>query len=131
MTESNTEVVKKGYDAFAAGDAETALGLFDDDIEWIEPGESAISGTYHGKGAVAQLLIRMAEKGLTATPIRFVAEGDSVVALSTIAAGHETSQAAEVFTLRNGKVVRVQIYSTDTGFLDRVFGNKQDAPLHG
>jgi uncharacterized protein len=29
---------------FAAGDAETVMNLFDDDIEWIEPGSSAVSG---------------------------------------------------------------------------------------
>jgi hypothetical protein len=45
----NVETAKKGYDAYAAGDVETALSEFDDDIEWSVPGNSTISGTYRGK----------------------------------------------------------------------------------
>lgn len=47
--ERNVEVVKKGYDAFAAGGIETVVSLFDANIEWIHPGASVISGTYHGR----------------------------------------------------------------------------------
>jgi uncharacterized protein len=63
QTERNIEVIKKGYEAFAAGDVETVLSLFDDDIEWVQPGQSAISGTYHGKGELGQFFARLAEKG--------------------------------------------------------------------
>jgi len=52
--EENIEVIKKGYDAFTTGDMETMMSLFDDNIEWVQPGDSAISGTYHGKAELGQ-----------------------------------------------------------------------------
>jgi uncharacterized protein len=52
----NIEVVQKGYEAFAAGDMETLMSVLDDNIEWIQPGESAVSGTYHGKGEIGEYI---------------------------------------------------------------------------
>jgi ketosteroid isomerase-like protein len=124
--EQNVEVIKKGYDAFAAGDVETVMSLFDDSIEWVQPGESAISGTYHGKGELGQFFARLAEKSATATPRRFIADGDMVVALTDVAVGDERGQDADVYTLRDGKTVRVQVH-TDTALMERVYGKKQVA----
>src|ERR1700712_1483818 len=111
--EQNIELVKKGYEAFAAGDIDTVMNLFDDSIEWVQPGDSAISGTYHGKAELGQFIRRLAEKSTTVTPHRFLAD-------------NETSEAAQVFTLRNGKTVRVQGYA-DTAVMERIFGKKQVA----
>jgi hypothetical protein len=47
-TEKNIEIVKKGYEAF-----DTVMSLYDDNIDWVQPGESPISGKYHGKGESA------------------------------------------------------------------------------
>ncbi|SEC39691.1 hypothetical protein SAMN04490220_1529 [Rhodococcus jostii] len=33
--EQNIETAKRGYSAYSAGDAETAMSYFDDDVEWI------------------------------------------------------------------------------------------------
>ena len=45
MSESddNKDLIKRGYEAFAARDIETVMSLFDDDIEWVQPGDSAVS----------------------------------------------------------------------------------------
>jgi ketosteroid isomerase-like protein len=124
--EQNIELVKKGYEAFAAGDIDAVMNLFDDNIEWVQPGDSAISGTYHGKGELGQFISRLAEKSTTATPRRFLADGDTVVMLGETTADNETSEVAQVFTLRNGKTVRVQGYA-DTAVMERIFGKKQVA----
>ncbi|HZA10411.1 nuclear transport factor 2 family protein [Mycobacterium sp.] len=124
--EQNIEQVKRGYEAFSAGDVETLMSLLDDNIEWVQPGDSAVSGTYHGKGEVGQLFSRLAEKSPTITPGRFFAEGDTVIVLSETTAGGEKAAAAQVFTIRDGKTVRVQTY-TDTAVMERVFGKKQVA----
>jgi ketosteroid isomerase-like protein len=102
------------------------MNLFDDNIEWVQPGDSAISGTYHGKGELGQFISRLAEKSTTATPRRFLADGDTVVMLGETTADNETSEVAQVFTLRNGKTVRVQGYA-DTAVMERIFGKKQVA----
>ena len=124
--EQNIELIKKGYEAFAAGDIDAVMNLMDDDIEWVQPGDSAISGTYHGKAELGQLISRLAEKSTTATPRRFLADGDMVVMLGETTADNETSEVAQVFTLRNGKTVRVQAYA-DTTMMERIFGKKQVA----
>ncbi|MBV8928519.1 MAG: nuclear transport factor 2 family protein [Mycobacteriaceae bacterium] len=126
QTERNIDVIKKGYEAFAAGDLEGVMNLFDDNVEWTQPGESTISGTYHGKGEVVGYLTRLAEKSTTVTPVRFLADGDTVVVLSQISIGDERGEDADVFTLRDGKTIRAQIY-TDTALMERMYGRKQVA----
>jgi ketosteroid isomerase-like protein len=124
QTERNIEAIRKGYAAFAAGDVDTLMNLFDDDIEWVQPGASAISGTYHGKGEFAELLGRLAEKNTSVTVKRLLADGDMVVALTEVTSAGQTSEDADVFTLRDGKTVRAQIFG-DTAMLERVYGAKQ------
>jgi uncharacterized protein len=124
--EQNIELVKKGYEAFTAGDVEAVMSLLDENIEWIQPGESAVSGTYHGKREIGEYMSRLAEKSTTVNPRRFLADGDTVVVLSETTAGNETSQDADVFTIRDGKLVRAQVYG-DTAIMERVFGRKQVA----
>jgi uncharacterized protein len=124
--EQNIELVKKGYQAFSTGDLDTVITLYDDTIEWIQPGESAISGTYHGKGELREYLGRLAEKPPTVKPLRFLADGDTVVVLSETTIDDESAPDAEVYTLRDGNAVRVQVYG-DTAMMERVYGKKQVA----
>jgi uncharacterized protein len=122
--EDNKEIIKRGYAAFSAGDVESVMNLFDDDIEWVQPGQSAVSGTFHGKAEVMEHLGRLAEKSLTVKLSQLVAEGDTVIAITEVTAGGETGEDADVFTVRNGKTVRAQMHG-DTSLLERVYGKKQ------
>jgi uncharacterized protein len=124
--QDNIELIEKGYAAFAAGDVETVMSLFDDNIEWVQPGESAVSGTYHGKAELGQFLARLAEKSTTVKLNRLLADGDLVVALTDVSVGDERGQDADVFTIRDGKTVRVEVH-TDTALMERVYGRKQVA----
>jgi uncharacterized protein len=126
MSEQNIELVKKGYAAFAAGDVETLMNLFDDNIEWVQPGDSTISGTFHGKGELTGYLTRLAEKSPTVTPNSYFADGDMVVVLSETHIGDETAGDVEVYTVRDGKTVRVQVYG-DTAMMERIYGKKEVA----
>ena len=56
MPSQNVEIAKKAYEAYGAGDVESALADFDDNIEWSIPGNSAISGNYRGKSEFMNLL---------------------------------------------------------------------------
>jgi uncharacterized protein len=122
--QDNKDTIKRGYEAFSAGDLDTVMSLFDDECEWVQPGQSAVSGTFHGKAEVMEHFGRLAEKGLTVTLDRLIAEGDTVVAITQVTAGGETGQDADVFTLRDGKTVRAEIHG-DTSLLERVYGKKQ------
>ena len=121
--EQNIETTKKGYSAYSAGDAETAMSFLDDDIEWITPGNSTISGTFHGKAEVGEMWLKLAEKSTTTTPERFLADDEVVVVLTRITAGGESADQADVLTFRDGKVVKIQS-AGDTAMLERVFGTK-------
>jgi len=122
--DDNKDLIKRGYEAFAARDIETAMSLFDDDIEWVQPGDSAVSGTFHGKTEVMEHLGRLAEKSPTVNIKRLIAEGDTVVAITDVSAGGETGEDADVFTIRNGKTVRMEVHG-DTALIERVYGKKQ------
>jgi ketosteroid isomerase-like protein len=122
--ENNKELVKKGYAAFAAGDVQTVMDLFDDDIEWVQPGQSAISGTFHGKSEVMEFLGRLAEKSPTVTVKRLIAEGDTVAAITEITIDGETSEDVDVMTIRDGKTVRMDVHG-DTSMLERIYGKKE------
>ena len=56
----NIEISKKGYAAFDAGDVETVLNDYDDNVEFVVPGNSAVSGTYRGKDGVKELFGKVA-----------------------------------------------------------------------
>jgi ketosteroid isomerase-like protein len=120
----NKELVEKGYAAFAAGDVQAVMDLFDDDIEWTQPGQSAISGTFHGKAEVMEFLGRLAEKTPTVTVKRLIAEGDTVAAITEVTVDGESSEDVDVMTIRNGKTIRMQVHG-DTALLERVYGKKQ------
>jgi len=122
--QENKELIKKGYDAFSKGDVETVMSLFDDDVEWVQPGESAVSGTFHGKTEVMEYLGRLAEKSLSVKLKRMIAEGDTVVAITDVTVDGQTGEDADVFTLRDGKTVRAEMHG-DTSLMERMYGKKQ------
>ncbi len=122
--QENKELIRRGYDAFSSGDLDTVMGMFDDDIEWEQPGDSAVSGTFHGKTEVMEHFGRLAEKGLTVRLDQLVAEGDTVVALTEVSMGGMKGRDADVFTIRDGKTVTVLIHG-DTALAERVYGKKQ------
>lgn len=122
--QENKDLVQKGYAAFAAGDVQAVMDLFDDDVEWVQPGQSAISGTFHGKTEVMEYMGRLAEKAPTVTVKRLIAEGDTVVAITEVTVNGESGEDADVFTIRDGKAVRMEVHG-DTSLLERVYGKKQ------
>ena len=121
----NVETVKKAYAAFSAGDLETALDTVADNIEWVVPGNSKLSGTYRGKAEVTEFLGKLAEKSFTTAPSRFLADDDVdvVVVLSQVTAGGESAPQADVYTFRHGKIVIAQSFP-DTAMQERVYGTK-------
>lgn len=122
--QENKELIKKGYAAFAAGDVQTVMDLFDDDVEWVQPGASAVSGTFHGKTEVMEYMGRLAERALSVNLKRLIAEGDTVIAITDVTVDGQTGEDADVFTIRNGKTVRAEMHG-DTALMERVFGKKE------
>jgi uncharacterized protein len=121
--EQNLQLAQNAYAAFSAGDAAGAMENIADDVEWVTPGNSAVSGTIRGKEEVGKLWRTLASKGFTTTPQYWFSDAEHVVVLThTTVEGGEADQ-ADVLTFRDGKVVKFQS-AGDTALLERVFGSK-------
>jgi len=123
MAGENVETAKQAYAAFSGGDAEAAMASTADEVEWITPSNSVISGTVHGKQEVGALWAKLAEKGFTTSPQYWFSDEERVVVLTQITVGGEQADQADVLTYRDGKVVKFQT-AGDTALYERVFGSK-------
>ena len=120
----NIATAQRGYAAFGAGDAEAAMADLTDDIEWITPGNSAISGITHGKQELGANWAQLAEKGFTTTPQHWYADEERVVVLTQTSLAGETADTVDVLTFNaDGKVSKFQT-AGDTALFERVFGSK-------
>jgi ketosteroid isomerase-like protein len=119
--DQNIELAKSGYEAFARGDLEGAMAPLADDIEWIVPGKSSVSGTYRGKEEVGGYWAKLAEKGFKVEAQFWFADGEKVVCLDHVSADGEEADGADVLTFRDGKVAKFQS-ALDTAMLERIFG---------
>jgi uncharacterized protein len=123
QAEENIERCKKAYAAFAAGDVETAAADLADDVEWVVPGNSTLSGTYRGKSEVVGFWMRLAEKGFTTTPQHFFGDEDRVAVLTDVTAAGESAESVDILTFRDGKVVHFKDIG-DTAMQERIWGSK-------
>ncbi|KRF36096.1 nuclear transport factor 2 family protein [Nocardioides sp. Soil805] len=121
--QENIERTKRAYAAFSAADVDGASEAIDDDVEWIVAGDSAISGTYHGKEEVLGFWMTLAGKEFATRPQYFLGDDERVVVLTSVTVGGETSDQADVLTFRDGKVVKFQS-AGDTAMQERVWGRK-------
>jgi uncharacterized protein len=121
--EENKAATQAAYQAFGAGDLEACMKDMADDIDWIEPGNSTISGTYQGKDEVARFFMTLASKSFRTEPQHFIADGDHVVVLTRISVDGQSADQADVLTFRDGKVVKFQV-AGDTALQERTWGTK-------
>jgi uncharacterized protein len=118
--QQNIEIVRRGYEAFGHGDMNTLLGLFDEQIEWISPGPAELptAGRRTGRQQVAEFFTAVNDtfEIQRFEPKDFIAQGDRVVVtgidVSRVKATGKVIEGewAHIFTLKDGKVVRMQEY---------------------
>jgi uncharacterized protein len=127
--QENVQIVKDAYAAFGRGDIQGLLALFDEDIEWIIPGEGLpVSGTYRGLAEAAGFIQKIPEMlEISFLDLReFMAEGNRVLVVGfTRGRVKATSRTFEghwimAFTVWNGKVTNAREY-IDTLALARGF----------
>jgi ketosteroid isomerase-like protein len=127
----NSDALKRGYEAFNNGDAETVAELYSDDVTWEGPNSDGVpmSGKHEGKDAVMQALGQIGEmfESFNVSPDELVEEGDTIVVLSHITAktksGNELrSPGVEIWRFGgDGKVNRVQTLA-DTAEMKAALG---------
>lgn len=118
--QENMRVVEQVYTAFGRGDIPVILNMLAENIDWLYPGPADIpyAGRHRGREQVAQFFATIGQTAEVEQfePQEFTAQGDKVVVL-----GHERARAkptgrswetnwADVFTLREGKIMRIRGY---------------------
>lgn len=120
------ETLRELYAALNRGDIPAVLKAFDPQVEWSEFLEDPAGGTYRGIADVQahfESARAMWAEG-TCEPERFVVAGDKVVALVHVRVRlkHETEwregRLAEVYTFRDGKILRNRIFADRKQALD-------------
>ena len=113
----NSDALKKGYEAFNSGDADTLAELYTDDVRWEGPNTEGLpmSGEYNGKDEVLQGLARVGEdfESFSVSPDEMIEQGDTIVVLSHIEGKTKSGNAiklpgVEVWRMSDGKANRVQ-----------------------
>lgn len=133
MSEANKKVVNEFFAAFARGDAEAAVALLADDVNWTLIGTTPISGTYEGKQAVVEdFLGTFASLIDHDVPIEIevlevIGEGDKVVARTAGKMqgkhGEYNNLYCHVFTVREG-LIRENREFADTELIARALYGK-------
>ncbi|WP_313015285.1 nuclear transport factor 2 family protein [Brevundimonas sp.] len=120
--DQNRAVVARLYEGFATGDMPMILSILEPGIIWTEAEGFPYAGTYEGADAVvAGVFVRLATEweGYQAIPERYVAEGDTVVALGHYSGRYLQTKKrfrapfVHVWTVSAGKLVRF-VQHTDT-----------------
>ena len=118
--QDNSNVVRKAYENFKAGDTGALLGQMSEDVDWRLPDIEGVpfAGARRGTAQVREFFSTLADSQdvLAFEPREFVAQGDKVVALGGYKwrvkkNGREYGgDFAHVFTVRDGKVVGFHEY---------------------
>ena len=133
--QNNQELVQQAYSNFKSGNIESLLGLMSDDISWELPKIENVpfSGTRKGKEAVREFFAILASEQdvVEFNPMKFIAQGDQVVCLGNYKWRTHDRQEwqgewAQIFTIRNGKVVSFHEY-TDTAAAAAVYKKRMMA----
>ena len=112
----NAVLVREMMDAMGRGDSQAASDALSDDVEWHEIGRSEAR---HGKAELGNAMNAGAvDYAITGTLHDVVANDDHVIGLvdATATRGGRTFsyRTAEIFHVRNGKVVERWAFSDDT-----------------
>jgi ketosteroid isomerase-like protein len=121
LSKSNAEIIRSGYEAFAAGDVPAVLAIFSDDISWHIPGRSPLAGTYTGPDEVLGFFQNLGERsnGTFNLEVQDILDNgdDKVVLLLTEMAQRDDKSlsvsAVHVWSVQDGKATTFQAFVAD------------------
>jgi ketosteroid isomerase-like protein len=129
MSQANVEIVREGFEAFNSRDMRRILALAHPDFEAIVPPElSAEPDTYRGHDGIRRYFqsFQDAMDEIRFQPERFWCAGESVVTVVRVTAkGRQTAipveqRIAQVWTIRDGKAIRVRTHASLSEALEAV-----------
>jgi len=126
VEQDNVAQVRRGFDAFGAGDMPALAELYAPNATWHGPTMGVIAGDSIGRDAIFKTFEQLARETsgtFRASPSAFAAAGDRVF-VQLIATGQRKGKSLDsndvlVFTVTDGKVTNVRLYVSDVqGNLD-------------
>jgi ketosteroid isomerase-like protein len=117
ITDSDVRLVLRAYLAYARGDIAAAVADLDPDVEWVEPDEFPDGGARHGPAAVTEYLTNSRARwaDLVSEPTAYRHGEDVIVVHHVCGHLHDGTAAeatvADVYTVRDGRVVRMHAYA--------------------
>jgi ketosteroid isomerase-like protein len=124
----NVDLVRRGYEAFNAGDIASLSEMFEEDAVWYAAGSGVLSGTKRGRDAILAFFGELGARtqGHFRANLKDVVGGDNyTVAIQQTEAtiGDKTLDVATVITyvIRDEKITEGREYFEDTGKLDAFF----------
>lgn len=110
----HADLIRKGYEAFSAGDLDSLAQLIADDAVWHVPGGGLASGEHEGKDAVLAMFRQIIEETdgtFRAEVIDVSAHGGHAVALTQMRASFKGREldavGAAVFHVRDGRITEM------------------------
>jgi ketosteroid isomerase-like protein len=110
----DAQLVRRGYEAFIAGDMEWLNEHLHENVVWHAPGHNLLSGDYHGRENVLAFFARSVQIALPEFDMHdVVASDDHVVALVTVRWRRNDNgesfedRSGQVFHLDGGRVLEV------------------------
>jgi len=128
VEQENLATVRRGYEAFNAGDMGTLAAVFRDDVEWYGSDLGALRGTRRGKGDLFTLFGELQQETngtFRSIGTAYAAAGDQVF-VRAITTGVRNGKQLDtedvlVFGLSGGLVTRVDVFPHDQKTYDAFF----------
>jgi ketosteroid isomerase-like protein len=124
-SQENAELVRRGYEAFSAGDMATLNELFTEDAVWHVPGSGDLSGAKQGREAIMAFFGELMSRsgGTVKVTLQDVIGGaDHTIGLNGNHAERDNKvlnqDAVLVFQVRDGRVSEVRQFFEDTAAAD-------------
>ncbi|HEV8513528.1 MAG TPA: nuclear transport factor 2 family protein [Cyclobacteriaceae bacterium] len=126
-------LIKEFFDAYRAHNREKVSSMMHPDIMWTQPGNNRLSGVKKSREevkAMGKLMAELSAKTIELADIKILnATGNSVACLLRWKAVQPTGNVLDVenidvYTIENGLIVNVKIYSADLVQEDKFWGNK-------
>ena len=119
MSRENVELVRRGYEAFAEGGV--AFEFLDPEVEWLGPREFPdLAEPHYGQDGVRRYMEKVSEvfEDYRMVPEEFIDAGADQVLVFSREGGRgkgsgaevQTNPTAHLWTLRDGKAIRMQSY---------------------
>jgi ketosteroid isomerase-like protein len=125
---SQVDIVKRSYEAFAAGDLAGVLGDMHPDIEWHQAQGLPHGGFYKGIAEVRKNIFDPLDEewwdGFTAAPEEFLDAGDQVVVVGRYRGTAKESRKpldvpfVHIWTLVGDKAIRFRQYLDTAGWVE-------------